>query len=138
MELAFALAPSSSTPIRSPPFPRSLLKYTVKTFAALALLVSAGAATSQDAAQIAAGKVLFTKGAMPACAICHTLKDAGTQGAVGPSLDELRPDAQRVANVLRNGLGSMPSYKATLNEEQISALAAYVSKAAGGAQSETK
>jgi mono/diheme cytochrome c family protein len=34
---------------------------------------------------------------------------------------------------LRNGLGSMPSYRATLTDAQIEALARYVSKASGGA-----
>ena len=76
------------------------------------------------------GKVLFTT-AVPACAICHTLKDAGAEGAVGPILDEIKPDFARVVKALRNGRGNMPSYKATLTEEQIAALARYVSKASG-------
>ncbi len=79
-----------------------------------------------------AGKVLFLK-ATPACAVCHTLRDAGSEGAIGPVLDELKPDAARVAQALRNGLGSMPSYGAILTSEQIAALARYVSKASGGA-----
>jgi cytochrome c6 len=91
-------------------------------------------AAADDAAQLAAGKMLFTGGATPPCALCHTLKDAGTSGAVGPILDELQPDATRVATALRNGIGAMPSYKATLKEEQILALARYVSKASGGAK----
>ena len=68
------------------------------------------------------------------CKSCHTLKDAGSEGAVGPVLDELKPDAARVANALRNGLGNMPSYKATLSEAQIQAIAAYVAKASGAAR----
>lgn len=80
------------------------------------------------------GKDLFTKTAVPACALCHALKDAGAEGAVGPSLDELKPDAARVAKALRNGIGQMPSYKATLTEAQIAALAAYVSKASAAAK----
>ncbi len=98
--------------------------------AAVALPVLAGS----DDDQIALGRRLFSGGATPACAVCHTLKDAGSMGAVGPVLDELQPDAQRVATALRNGLGSMPSYKATLTEEQIAALARYVAVASGGAR----
>jgi mono/diheme cytochrome c family protein len=79
-----------------------------------------------------AGKALFLK-AVPACAICHTLDDAGSEGAVGPVLDEIKPNAQRVAKALRNGLGSMPSYGSKLSDLQIEALARYVSKASGGA-----
>jgi sulfite dehydrogenase len=79
-----------------------------------------------------AGKSLFLK-AVPACAICHTLNDAGSEGAVGPVLDEIKPNAQRVAKALRNGLGSMPSFASKLSDSQIEALARYVSKASGGA-----
>ena len=79
-----------------------------------------------------AGKALFLK-AVPACAICHTLNDAGSEGAVGPVLDEIKPNAQRVAKALCNGLGSMPPYGSKLSDSQIEALARYVSKASGGA-----
>ena len=101
---------------------------------ALALLVAGMATTgtaraADEAAQMELGKQLFLVGAQPACAICHTLKDAGAEGAVGPVLDELKPDAARVTKALRDGLGAMPSFKATLSEEQIAALALYVSKA---------
>lgn len=99
--------------------------------AAVSFPGTAGAA--DDAAQLALGKALFTKDAAPPCALCHTLKDAGTSGAVGPVLDELQPDAARVATALRNGIGAMPSYKAALKDEQIQALARYVSRASGGA-----
>jgi cytochrome c6 len=80
----------------------------------------------------ALGKQLFTETAVPACALCHTLGAAGATGAVGPSLDELKPDASRVANALRDGVGSMPSYKALLSEAQILLLARYVARASGG------
>lgn len=93
-----------------------------------------GHAADDGAKQFALGKKLFVQGAAPACALCHALKDAGSTGAVGPILDDLKPDAARVANALRNGLGNMPAYKATLQEEQILALAHYVAKASGGAR----
>ena len=99
------------------------------------LMAAAGAGLpawgADEAAQMALGKKLFTT-ATPACAVCHTLKDAGAEGAVGPVLDELRPDSVRVTKALRDGLGNMPSYKAILSEEQIAALARYVSRASGG------
>ncbi|MGQ3241844.1 SorU family sulfite dehydrogenase c-type cytochrome subunit, partial [Shinella sp.] len=71
---------------------------------------------ADDAAQLQQGKVLFGQGAVPACALCHALKDAGAEGAVGPSLDELKPDAKRVATALRNGIGQMPSYNGKLSD----------------------
>ena len=92
------------------------------------------AGAADDAAVLAAGKALFTGGATPSCALCHALKDAGATGAIGPPLDEIQPDAARVATALRNGIGAMPSFKATLSEEQIQSLARYVAKASGGAK----
>lgn len=74
------------------------------------------------------GKRLFST-VTPACALCHTLKDAGAEGAVGPSLDELRPDHERVVKALRTGIGAMPAFT-HLSEAQIQALARYVSSAA--------
>lgn len=91
-------------------------------------------ATAQDDAKLKLGKELFSKGAVPACAICHSLKDAGAEGAVGPILDELKPDGARVAKALRDGIGQMPSYRGKLSDEQIAALAAYVAKASGSAR----
>ncbi|WP_428422760.1 c-type cytochrome [Methylibium sp.] len=95
------------------------------------VLAGAPALAADVSAQLKIGKALFTKDAVPACAVCHTLKDAGAAGAVGPVLDELRPDASRVAAALRNGLGQMPSYKGKLDDSQIAALAAYVASATG-------
>jgi sulfite dehydrogenase len=111
----------------------------IGTVVALVLLVllswlTRPASAADDAAALAAGKALFTGGATPPCALCHTLKDAGTTGAIGPPLDEIQPDAARVEAALRNGIGAMPSYKATLKEDQILALARYVAKASGGAK----
>lgn len=101
---------------------------------AAVLALAAGtvpAAWADDAARLAEGRKLFTEGAVPPCALCHTLKDAGAEGAIGPALDELKPDAARVATALRNGIGQMPSYQGTLSAAQIEAVAAYVAKASG-------
>jgi cytochrome c6 len=99
----------------------------------LCLAAAGGAAQSADPAEAVLGRRLFTRDAVPACAVCHTLKDAGTEGAVGPVLDELKPSAERVAAALRNGIGVMPSYQGSLTEAQILALARYVSTASGAA-----
>lgn len=106
---------------------KNVLTFCTLAFSALA----ATTAHADDAAQMARGKKLFTT-ATPACAVCHTLKDAGAEGAIGPVLDELQPDAPRVARALRDGIGSMPSFKATLSDADIEAVALYVSKASRG------
>ena len=95
------------------------------------LLLAAGPALADEAAQMALGKKLFNT-ATPACAVCHTLKDAGAEGAIGPVLDELQPDADRVTRAMRNGIGSMPSFKGTLSDAEIAAVALYVSRASRG------
>ncbi len=73
------------------------------------------------------GRKLFTS-VTPACALCHKLRDAGTQGEVGPPLDEIKPDAARVVKALKNGIGQMPPYP-HLTDAQIQALARYVEQA---------
>ena len=106
----------------------------VALLAAFGLVVAASVPAADDAAQLALGKQLFVETATPPCALCHTLKDAGALGGVGPILDELQPDAGRVAAALKNGIGAMPSYRETLQDAQIEALARYVAKATGGAR----
>ena len=76
------------------------------------------------------GKVLFTKGVVPACAACHTLLHAGATGEIGPVLDELKPDAARVEKAIRNGIGLMPAYT-TLSDAQVKLLADYVARVTG-------
>lgn len=101
--------------------------------AVLALLLAPPVWATDEATQLALGKQLFTQAALPPCALCHALKDAAAEGAVGPVLDELKPSAERVATALRNGIGQMPSYGGSLSEAQIAALALYVSRVSGAA-----
>jgi cytochrome c6 len=91
-------------------------------------LISAMAFIPVASANDEEGKLLFLKGASPACAICHTLESAGAAGAVGPSMNELQPDAARVMNALKNGIGQMPAYPG-LTPEQLKILSEYVAKA---------
>lgn len=95
-------------------------------FAIAAALVAAAAGARGQAQD--AGKELFTGGATPPCIECHTLKDADAMGYVGPSLDELKPDARRVINALKNGKDLMKPYP-TLTDAQIEAIARYVERA---------
>jgi mono/diheme cytochrome c family protein len=77
--------------------------------------------------QAAAGKEVFTSN----CGGCHTLADAGTNGSQAPNLDEAAPSESRVQTQVTNGGGGMPAFGDRLSEEQISAVAAYVSSVAG-------
>ena len=93
--------------------------------------VPAAFAGNDDQALLEQGKTLFQSGATPACAICHALDDAGAAGAIGPDLDELKADLDRIKKVLAEGMGVMPSFADTLSEEQRDAVAAYVVHATG-------
>jgi mono/diheme cytochrome c family protein len=76
----------------------------------------------------AAGKQVF---ASAGCGGCHTLKDAGSSGNVGPNLDQLKPSQAIVVRQVTNGGGAMPPFKGRLTPAQINAVAAYVSSVAG-------
>ena len=76
-----------------------------------------------------AGKAVFLGSS--GCGTCHTLSDAGTSGTVGPNLDDAQPSHDLVVDRVTNGQGAMPSFSASLSEQQIQDVAAYVSSVAG-------
>jgi mono/diheme cytochrome c family protein len=98
----------------------------------LALLALAGcgggksdsSSPSSSTASLPGAKVFSDAG----CGGCHTLAAAKSKGTTGPTLDELRPDAQLVARQVRNGGVGMPSFAKKLNETQISQVAEFVSE----------
>ena len=74
------------------------------------------------------GKDIFLNKAV--CSTCHTLKDAGSNGQIGPNLNEIRPDKLRIINAITNGIGVMPAYEGELTIQEIESVAHYVSIAA--------
>lgn len=96
------------------------------------LAIAAGSVQADSSAEL--GRKVFVQIAQPPCAICHKLKDAESSGEIGPALDDLKPDAARVAAAVRNGVGVMPPYEGKLTDEQIKAVAAYVAQATGVAK----
>ena len=89
-----------------------------------AATTTTGAATGGT---VAAGKVVFKAN----CGSCHTLKDAGTSGNVGPNLDDLKPNMATVQHQVENGGGGMPAFGGQLKAVQIASVAKYVSSVAG-------
>jgi mono/diheme cytochrome c family protein len=87
-------------------------------------------ARAADEPAMALGRKVFLELSEPRCALCHLLADAGSNGAVGPSLDALRPDAARVKAAVTNGIGVMPPNEA-LTPDEVEAVALYVSAVAG-------
>ena len=86
-----------------------------------------GAEAGGESAAVAAGKTVFTAN----CGTCHTLKEAGTSGTVGPNLDELEPDLATVKGQVETGGGGMPAFKGQLSAEEITDVATFVSTVAG-------
>ena len=72
------------------------------------------------------GRELFLTKAQPGCGVCHTLNDAGAQGAVGPNLNQLQPSLSSVRQSVSQGVGIMPAYGDQLNSQELDALATYV------------
>jgi cbb3-type cytochrome c oxidase subunit III len=93
----------------------------------IATYVGAVAGTGVVAERPTDGKSIFTT----SCGSCHTLSDAGTTGAVGPNLDDSKPSKELAVDRVTNGQGAMPSFKDSLDEQQIEAVAEYVAGAAG-------
>jgi len=84
---------------------------------------TAGGGSSQPA-----GLTVFQQAG---CGGCHTLKNAGSNGNVGPNLDQLKPSEAVVEKQVTNGGGGMPPFKGQLTPAQITDVAKYVSSVAG-------
>jgi mono/diheme cytochrome c family protein len=110
----------------------------------LALLVVAAAGCGGDdddsggAATTAATTAETTEGGADGaavfasnCGTCHTLAAAGTDGTTGPNLDDLKPDEETVEAQVRSGGGGMPAFEGQLSDDEIEAVATYVSESAG-------
>ncbi len=73
------------------------------------------------------GKQIFLNNGT--CATCHMLSDAQSSGMIGPNLDEIRPDKNRVVIAVTRGIGVMPAFEGILSDDEIEAVSYYVSVA---------
>jgi len=60
------------------------------------------------------------------CGVCHSLQSAGSQGQIGPNLDQLKPTIPITISAVTNGIGVMQSWEGILTEEEIEAVAYYI------------
>ncbi len=113
---------------------RKILTPALGALAAVAGLVAGVGLTSSAQAQeqakdaqstdlVAAGRDLFNTWS---CSACHTLSDAGSSGAVGPSLDNPGLTHDFIVNRVTNGSGPMPSFGGQISEDEIGKLADYI------------
>jgi mono/diheme cytochrome c family protein len=77
---------------------------------------------------VAGRKVFLSAG----CTACHTLKDAGSTGNVGPNLDNAKPPLSLAVQRVTKGQGQMPPFKGQLSDKQIRDVTAYVVTKTGG------
>ena len=115
----------------SPPMPANLVKGEDAQDVAAYVASVAGTGSENAGANLKSlgtdGKKIFTT----ECASCHTLKAAGTSGTIGPNLDQVKPAQDVVQHQVEVGGGPMPAFKGKLSDEQITAVAKYVSENAG-------
>lgn len=117
---------------------RKILTPALGALAAVAGLVAGVGLTSSAQAQehaqeqakdaqstdlVAAGRDLFNTWS---CSACHTLSDAGSSGAVGPSLDNPSLTHDFIVSRVTNGSGPMPSFGGQISEDEIGKLADYI------------
>jgi cbb3-type cytochrome c oxidase subunit III len=114
----------------SPPMPKNLVKGedAQDVAAYVAAVAGTGNANAPTPSQLGNdGKKIF----QAECASCHTLKDAGSHGTIGPNLDQLKPPQPIVQHQVEVGGGVMPAFKGKLSDAQITAVAKYVASSAG-------
>jgi outer membrane protein assembly factor BamB len=83
--------------------------------------------SGNESASVAKGEEVFSS----TCSSCHTLAAAGSNGTVGPNLDELKPEKLLVEKQVTNGGGGMPAFGSSLSKAEIESVAEFVSKVAG-------
>jgi hypothetical protein len=66
------------------------------------------------------GKSVF---ASAGCGSCHTFQAAGSNGTIGPNLDEAKPPFELAIERVTNGKGAMPSFRDSLSDESPTARA---------------
>lgn len=80
-------------------------------------------ATTAAEGDAAAGEQVFASGG---CGGCHTLSEAGASGTRAPNLDGANLEFDAVVTQVQNGGGGMPPFAASLSEQQIRDVAAFV------------
>ena len=110
-----------------PPMPQNLVRGKDADAVAAYVAMVAGNPSAAGPTNATSGKDIF----LANCGSCHTLADAGTNGKVGPNLDQLKPPLSRVQRQVTNGGTVMPAFKGKLTAAQITAVSKYVASVAG-------
>ena len=88
-----------------------------------------GGETTTTTGGEADGKAVF---ASAGCGGCHTFSAAGSNGSVGPNLDDANVTFDQAVQQVTNGGGGMPPFQGDLSQQEIEAVARFVSGDSGG------
>jgi cbb3-type cytochrome c oxidase subunit III len=113
--------------LAGPPMPQNLVTGSDADAVAAYVALVAGNPSAAGPKNATSGKDIF----LANCGSCHTLADAGTNGTIGPNLDQLKPPLSTVQRQVINGGGAMPAFKGQLTTAQITAVSRYVASVAG-------
>ena len=103
-------------------------KLFLNLFSTLLILIFASNFQANADELFSKGKEVFLEAGN--CAACHSLSDAGSMAEIGPNLNQIRPQVQTILMAVKNGIGVMPAMEGILSDEEIEAVAHYVSIAA--------
>ncbi len=103
-------------------------KLFLNLFSTLLILIFASNFQANADELFSKGKEVFLEAGN--CAACHSLSDAGSIAEIGPNLNQIRPQVQTILMAVKNGIGVMPAMEGILSDEEIEAVAHYVSIAA--------
>ena len=103
-------------------------KLFLNLFSTLLILIFASNFQANADELFSKGKDVFLEAGN--CAACHSLSDAGSIADIGPNLNQIRPQVQTILMAVKNGIGVMPAMEGILSDEEIEAVAYYVSIAA--------
>ncbi|MBO9671189.1 MAG: cytochrome c [Sphingobium sp.] len=124
--LSACMLPSSEAVSQPAPVPVPASNPTAA--ATIPAAAAAAGAAALDQTRVAAGRELFGSWG---CTACHTLADAHSNGAVGPSLDgnaSLTEDF--ITSRVTNGQGAMPAFGGQLSPKEVADVAYYIAHVA--------
>ena len=93
-----------------------------KIIPVLFILIFSSSTFADD--KIALGLDIYNNKAQ--CSACHTLQAAGSEGQIGPNLDQLKAQMPRIISAVTNGIGVLPPWEGILTYEEIEAVAYYI------------
>jgi cytochrome c551 len=113
----------------TPSFRRVCAAITIASSIALAACGGSDGKSSTSSGGGSGGSIDAKQLFVQSCAGCHSMKAAGSNGTMGPSMDDLAPSKESVLRQIKMGGGGMPAD--LLKGAEAEAVAAWVAENAG-------